>query len=131
MFKDVFNPTVSEIRHWAYSDQLCPEQDWDLYILHDDNLALFLELAADDQCAAQGFFKHMIYLYVAEGFRTEESHAERKVKLQYCLYLGLQFNGEVIEQWKRDIAKLFKSHFLFFSYEKWMKKATLSSRFSQ
>lgn len=125
MFADVFNPTINEIRAWAYSDQLCPEQDWDLYLLNDDNLALFLELASDDQCPTQDFFKHMIYLYVAEDLRTERSNSVRKAKLRYYLDMDVLTKSLVVERWKGDIAKLLNSHFYFFSYEKWIDKSKL------
>lgn len=123
MFKDVYNPTLPEIRHWAYADQLFPEQDWDLFLAHSDNLMLFLELASDDQCPTRNFFKYIICLYVAEDIKTERSNPARNVKLQYYLDMDVPIKSLVVERWKSDIAKLLRSHFYFFSYKKWIDKS--------
>lgn len=98
MFKDVYNPTLSEIRHWAYADQLFPEQDWDLFLAHSDNLMLFLELASDDQCPTRNFFKYIIYLYFAEDIKTERSNPARNVKLQYYLDMDVPIKSLVVER---------------------------------
>jgi hypothetical protein len=75
VFKDPWNPTVSEIRSWAYSSEPSPDQDWILAV----NLAavnsvdcknLLFELACERNCPKRKFFVHALYFFVGDAIRS-------------------------------------------------------------
>lgn len=57
--KDPINPTVDEVREWAYAPESTDPlgQDWDLVLSNELSLSIvLLELAADQACPHQGYF---------------------------------------------------------------------------
>lgn len=53
---EVTNPTVEEIRLWAYSEDEWPHDEWDLFLSWTREVDLFIELATDHSCPKQFFF---------------------------------------------------------------------------
>ncbi|MFV8228684.1 hypothetical protein [Mycolicibacterium fortuitum] len=70
-FVDVVNPTLEEIRAWAYSGSFEPMQDWDLIIADVDNLELLLELVGDPACSAREYLLGSLYCLVGHSDRTD------------------------------------------------------------
>lgn len=67
---DPWNPTREEIIEWAYSDELEPEQDWNLAVTEINNASLLLTLASDDNCPKRLYFLFCLYLLVGDDVRT-------------------------------------------------------------
>ncbi|MFI0416278.1 MAG: hypothetical protein ACH255_19310 [Candidatus Thiodiazotropha sp.] len=61
---EITNPTVEEIREWAYSDEDWPHDEWDLFLSWTVEVELFIELATDHKCPKKSFFLHMLYYLV-------------------------------------------------------------------
>lgn len=71
LFKAPMEPTADEMRRWADSGSLWPEQDWDLCIWSDDALLdTFVELAADDRTPKNEFFLSLLYGRVGDAVRS-------------------------------------------------------------
>ncbi len=77
-FADPWNPTLCEVRRWAFEqDAMFPEQDWDLALLWCGFASECLRLAADETCPNRDFFIHMLYLHVGDAIRSDFSSASR------------------------------------------------------
>lgn len=71
LFKAPMEPTAVEVRRWADSGSLWPEQDWDLCIWSDDGLLdTFVELATDDRTQKHEFFLSLLYGRVGDAVRS-------------------------------------------------------------
>jgi hypothetical protein len=70
---DPINPTLLEIRAWAFAaEAVSPEQDWDVIISGSPELhQLFVELADNDACPKAHFFLRLLYLIVGDAVRTK------------------------------------------------------------
>jgi hypothetical protein len=70
-FADPWNPTVEELRAWAYKDDaMWPGEDWDLAVTSEDRAELILQLAMDPACPSRDFFLRCLYLLVGDAVRT-------------------------------------------------------------
>lgn len=70
-FADVVNPTLEEIRAWAYSGAFVPMQDWDLIIADVDNVDLLLELIGDQSCPARKYLLDSLYCTFGHSDRND------------------------------------------------------------
>ncbi|KJK46320.1 hypothetical protein UK23_23630 [Lentzea aerocolonigenes] len=61
VFADYSNPTVDEVRAWAYSGEDEPSQDFDLLFAHLDFLPLLLELVSDQDCPVRTLMLEVLY----------------------------------------------------------------------
>ena len=68
---NVENPTISEIKTWAYSNDDWPHQEWDLFLSWKPEISLFIELATDHKCPKRGFFRHMLYYVVGKTIQDD------------------------------------------------------------
>jgi hypothetical protein len=120
MFANMFNPTISEIRAWAYSDAEEPDQAWDLYLAWKGEIALFLELATDHHCNKQGYFKYLLYFVVVYDFKAAKTTEDKKLALQAYLDKSQQVRHGDVRVWRKDVEALQKD-LASFSYEIWIK----------
>ncbi len=79
IFRDTqhaWNPTPDEIRVWAYSDELIPEQDWELAVNSFENIPMICKFVDDVNCKHIPFFLSSLYVFtgdIVRGKKTEEN----------------------------------------------------------
>jgi hypothetical protein len=84
-FANPVDPTADELRAWAYQPDSVPLQsmpaDWDLLVSGDQLIGTLFELAMDRACPARRFALHCLYIYAADGIRTNfRAHPRRKLR---------------------------------------------------
>jgi hypothetical protein len=84
-FANPVDPTSAELRAWAYhpdeSVLTSMPQDWDLLVSGDRLIGTLFELAMDPACPARRFALHCLYIYAADGIRTEfRAHPKRRLR---------------------------------------------------
>ena len=84
---EVSNPTVSEIREWAYSNTDWPDSEWPLYLSWTRQIELFIELATDHKCPKKDFFRYMLYNMVGIAYKMP-SKAEQNEEIQFLISKG-------------------------------------------
>src|SRR5215471_20718623 len=78
------DPTSAELRAWAYNPDsvaldLMPPY-WDLLVAGDRLITTIFALAMDANCPARRFALHCLYIYAADGIRTDFSaHPKRRL----------------------------------------------------
>ncbi|MGE7910920.1 hypothetical protein [Lysinibacillus xylanilyticus] len=72
MFKDPWNPTQEEIKKWAYSDEMEPEQDWELAIYKIENIPMICTFVEDEQCEHTSYFLNTLYVFTGDMVRGRE-----------------------------------------------------------
>ncbi|WP_427108551.1 hypothetical protein [Lysinibacillus xylanilyticus] len=70
MFKDPWNPTQEEIKKWAYSDEMEPEQDWELAIYKIENIPMICTFVEDEQCERTSYFLNTLYVFTGDMVRV-------------------------------------------------------------
>ena len=84
-FANPVDPTPAELRAWAYNPdesvlQTMPP-DWDLLVSGDRLIGTLFDLAVDPTCPARRFALHCLYIYAADGIRTEfRAHPKRRLR---------------------------------------------------
>jgi hypothetical protein len=84
-FANAVDPTASELRAWAYQpDSVSLESMppyWDLLVAGDRLVHTVFDLALDKDCPARRFALHCLYIYAADGIRTDFSaHPKRRLR---------------------------------------------------
>ncbi len=84
-FANPVDPTPAELRAWAYQpdtvDLHTMPPDWDLLVAGDHLIGTLFDLAMDVTCPARRFAQHCLYIYAADGIRTNfRAHPKRKLK---------------------------------------------------
>lgn len=84
-FANPVDPTADELRAWAYHPDSVPLQsmpaDWDLLLSGDQLIGTLFDLAMDRNCPARRFALHCLYIYAADGIRTNfRAHPRRKLR---------------------------------------------------
>jgi hypothetical protein len=84
-FANPVDPTSAELRGWAYHPDervlSTMPQDWDLLVSGDRLIGTLFELAMDPVCPARRFALHCLYIYAADGIRTEfRAHPKRRLR---------------------------------------------------
>jgi len=84
-FANPVDPTSAELRAWAYQPDSVPlstlPADWDLLVAGDALVASIFELALDRACPARRFALHCLYIYAADGIRTNfKAHPKRRLR---------------------------------------------------
>jgi len=114
---EVTNPTVEEIRKWAYSEGEWPHDEWDLFLSWTGEVDLFIELATDQKCPNRLFFLHMLYYMV--GTTYGEPNKSNKLD-RIAAYIGKARgikHGD-IRQWIKNTEELLKG-VQKYSYDNW------------
>ena len=83
-FANPVDPKPAELRAWAYQpDSVGLETmpaDWDLLVSGDNLISTVHELAMDRACPARRFALHCLYMYAADGIRTNfRAHPKRRL----------------------------------------------------
>jgi hypothetical protein len=83
-FANAVDPTAAELRAWAYHPDSVPLEDmppyWDLLVAGDRLVMALFALAMDTNCPARRFALHCLYIYAADGIRTDFSaHPKRRL----------------------------------------------------
>lgn len=84
-FANPVDPTPAELRAWAYHPETVElrtmPQDWDLLVAGDRLAGTLFEIAMDPSCPARRFALHCLYIYAADGIRTQfRAHPRRKLR---------------------------------------------------
>jgi len=84
-FANPVDPTADELRAWAYHPNAVPldamPPDWDLLLSTDDLVSTLFDLAMDRSCPARRFALHCLYIYAADGIRTNfRAHSRRRLR---------------------------------------------------
>lgn len=82
-FANPVDPSPAELRAWAYHPDSIPltsmPQDWDLLVSGNGLVATLFDLAMDPACPARRFALHCLYIYAADGIRTQfRAHPKRR-----------------------------------------------------
>ena len=84
-FANAVDPTAAELRAWAYQPDSVSLQSmppyWDLLVAGDRLVSTVFDLAIDTNCPARRFALHCLYIYAADGIRTDFSaHPKRRLR---------------------------------------------------
>ncbi|TDC37315.1 hypothetical protein [Micromonospora sp. KC213] len=84
-FANPVDPSPAELRAWAYHPDSVPlssmPPDWDLLLSGDHLVLTLFELAMDPHCPARRFALHCLYIYAADGIRTNfRAHPRRRFR---------------------------------------------------
>lgn len=114
---EVTNPTVEEVRLWAYSEDKWPHDEWDLFLSWTREVDLFIELAIDHKCPKQNFFLHMLYYIV--GITYSETNKTDKIdRIQAYAEKASGIKHGAIINWQADIDALL-SNKVKYNYDNW------------
>lgn len=120
-FANPVDPTPAELRDWAYQPDSVPLQtmppDWDLLISGDHLVGTLFDLALDPGCPARRFAVHCLYIYAADGIRTNfRAHPRRRLRK---LVEQAEADGdEVLVTWAHNTRVLLSRPDLF-DYHEW------------
>ncbi|WP_010113325.1 hypothetical protein [Acinetobacter sp. P8-3-8] len=118
------NPSITEIRTWAFSDENLPAPEWDLYLIWKDEILLFLELAIDHKCNKQNFFKYLLYFMVAYQFKHLNDLFEKRLLLQRYLDESKHIKHGDVRIWRNELMTL-QRNIHSFSYDVWIEKGLI------
>ena len=84
-FANPVDPTPAELRAWAYRPDMTKMRamppEWDLLVASDRLVGTLFELALDGNCPARRFALHCLYIYAADGIRTNfRAHPKRRFR---------------------------------------------------
>ena len=120
-FANPVDPTPAELRAWAYHPDSVPLQsmppDWDLLVSGDRLIGTLFELAMDRHCPARRFALHCLYIYAADGIRTQ-FRAHPKRKLRKLVEQAEEYGDEPMEIWAHNSRVLLARPDLF-DYHDW------------
>ncbi|QSB15014.1 hypothetical protein JQS43_01075 [Natronosporangium hydrolyticum] len=120
-FANMVDPTAAELREWAYQPDSVSLQsmppDWDLLVSGDHLIGTLFELALDPDCPARRFALHCLYIYAADGIRTNfRAHPRRR--LRKLMDQAESEGDEVLATWAHN-ARLLMSRPELFDYHEW------------
>ena len=114
---DVTNPTVEEVKNWAYSQEDWPHDEWDLFLSWTREVDLFIELATDHQCPKNVFFLHMLYYIVGYTF-GEPNKSDKNERIKEYASKGLGVKHGAIRLWRKRVEELL-SNKVKYNYNDW------------
>jgi hypothetical protein len=120
-FVNPVDPTPAELRAWAYHPDTIPltsmPADWDLLVAGDHLILTLFELAMDRSCPARRFALHCLYIYAADGIRTNFT-AHPKRRLRRMVEQAEQEGDELMRIWGHNTRMLLARPDLF-DYHDW------------
>lgn len=84
IFRDAqhaWNPTQEEIRVWAYSDEMIPEQDWELAVNSFENIPMICTFIDDENCNHAAFFLSSLYVFTGDIVRSRDIEEIKRLSL--------------------------------------------------
>jgi hypothetical protein len=120
-FHNPVDPTAAELRAWAYHPDVAlletMPQDWDLLVAGDRLIGTLFELAMDPACPARRFGLHCMYIYAADGIRTEfRAHPRRR--LRRYVEMAEEHGDELLTTWAHN-ARMLLARPELFDYHDW------------
>jgi hypothetical protein len=120
-FANPVDPTPAELRAWAYhpdaSQLRTMPADWDLLVSGDRLIGTLFDLAMDASCPARRFALHCLYIYAADGIRTNfRAHPRRR--LRKFVESAEQGGDETTVVWAHNVRMLLARPDLF-DYHDW------------
>jgi hypothetical protein len=120
-FANPVDPTTAELRAWAYHPDPAVLQsmpaDWDLLVAGDRLIGTLFDLALDKTCPARRFALHCLYIYAADGIRTN-FRAHPKRKLRKMVEQAEDSGDEGLATWAHN-ARMLLARPELFKYEDW------------
>ncbi len=120
-FANPVDPAPAELRAWAYQPDSVPlasmPQDWDLLVAGDRLINTLFDLAMDRSCPARRFALHCLYIYAADGIRTN-FRAHRKRRLRKLVEQAEELGDEQMATWAHNSRMLLVRPELF-NYHDW------------
>lgn len=117
-FEDPWNPTLSEIRRWAYEyDVEEPCQAWDLSLMWRGYEELYIELAADENCPNNRFFLSILYRMVGDQVRRGTDN-QTEFNLRDFVAKADSFDNKALKSWQTRSMDLLR-HPEKFDYDQW------------
>ncbi|MEV7228274.1 MULTISPECIES: hypothetical protein [Polymorphospora] len=120
-FGNPVDPSPAELRAWAYRPDSVPlqsmPQDWDLLVSGDRLVGTLFELAMDRNCPARRFALHCLYIYAADGIRTN-FRAHPKRRLRKLVEQAERAGDELMVNWAHNCRMLLAKPHLF-AYPDW------------
>jgi hypothetical protein len=120
-FANPVDPTSAELRAWAYQPDSVPlhsmPPDWDLLVSGDRLINTLFELAMDPACPARRFALHCLYIYAADGIRTN-FRAHPKRRLRKLVEQAEEHGDEMMATWAHNSRMLLARQDLF-DYHDW------------
>ena len=120
-FANPVDPSPAELKAWAYNPDSVPLQtmppDWDLLVSGDRLVMTLFELAMDRSCPARRFALHCLYIYAADGIRTQ-FRAHPKRRLRKLVQQAESIGDEPMQVWAHNSRVLLATPDLF-EYHDW------------
>jgi hypothetical protein len=120
-FANPVDPSPAELKAWAYNPDSVPLQtmppDWDLLVSGDRLIMTLFELAMDRSCPARRFALHCLYIYAADGIRTQ-FRAHPKRRLRKLVQQAEAIGDEPMQIWAHNSRVLLAKPDLF-EYHDW------------
>jgi hypothetical protein len=114
---EVTNPTIEEVRNWAYSEKEWPHDEWDLFLSWTREVDLFIELATDHKCPQKLFFLHMLYYIVGVTF-GEPNKSDKNERIKEYASKGLAVKHGAIRLWRKRVEELLSNQ-VKYNYDQW------------
>ncbi|MDO6687501.1 MULTISPECIES: hypothetical protein [unclassified Agarivorans] len=114
---EVTNPTIDEVKVWAYSKDDWPHDEWDLFLSWTREIDLFIELATDYKCPKQDFFLHMLY-YIVGSTYGEPAKSDKVERIKGYSDKGVGIKHGAIRLWRKNVDDLLNNK-VSYSYDNW------------
>jgi len=101
------NPSIEQINEWAYSGQVWPIEEWDLFLSWTGEVDLFIALATDHKCPSQSFFLHMLYYIVGTTY-TSHRMDEAQSRIAVFADKGRKVEHGEIRKWVGEVDALLR-----------------------
>jgi len=114
---DYTNPTIEEVRTWAYSGGEWPNDEWDLFLSWTKEVDLFIELATDHKCPQRIFFLHMLYYIIGTTY-CEPNKTDKTDTVSFYKDKGIGINHGDIRKWTKNVSDLISGKQKY-NYDNW------------
>jgi len=114
---DYSNPSVEEIKNWAYSNEEWPHDEWDLFLSWTREVDLFIVLATDHKCPKKDFFRHMLYYIVGTTY-SEPTKTDKLDRIESYAKKGRNVKHGDIKKWVSEVDSLLNGSKKY-TYDNW------------